>query len=162
MVELSKPQLWFLRGVSSGVGKETTLVLALHGVHIVMGVRNTDSGRKVREVILEENSNAKIDVKELDLNSMASARNFSSEFNSLGLPLNLLIINAGVFASPFMLSQDNKIAVWDKSFRYSRINMVFVERIFVISYCKRHALRMTKCLKLASENDEVLEIGFRE
>ncbi|KAI8530279.1 hypothetical protein RHMOL_Rhmol11G0044300 [Rhododendron molle] len=91
MVELSKPQLWFLRGVSSGVGKATTLVLALHGVHIVMGVRNTDSGRKVRELILEENSNAKIDVKELDLNSMASARNFSSEFNSLGLPLNLLM-----------------------------------------------------------------------
>ncbi|KAG5527395.1 hypothetical protein RHGRI_028320 [Rhododendron griersonianum] len=26
----------------------------------------------------------------------------------------------------------------------------------------RHALRMAKCLKLASENDEVLEIGFKE
>ncbi|KAI8546319.1 hypothetical protein RHMOL_Rhmol07G0107600 [Rhododendron molle] len=93
-------------GASSGIGKGTTCVLALRGVHVVMGVRNTDSGRKVREAILEENPNAKIDVMELDLSSMASVRNFASEFNSLGLPLNLLINNAGVFGSPFMLSQD--------------------------------------------------------
>ncbi|XP_058223857.1 short-chain dehydrogenase TIC 32, chloroplastic-like isoform X3 [Rhododendron vialii] len=93
-------------GASSGIGKGTTRVLAFRGVHVVMGVRNTDSGRKVREAILEENPNAKIDVMELDLSSMASVRNFASEFNSLGLPLNLLINNAGIFGYPFMLSQD--------------------------------------------------------
>ncbi|KAE9459526.1 hypothetical protein C3L33_08545, partial [Rhododendron williamsianum] len=94
-------------GASSGIGRETTRVLALHGVHVVMAVRNTDSGRKVKEAILEENPNAKIDVKELDLGSLASVRNFASEFKSLGFPLNLLINNAGVFAPPFMLSPDN-------------------------------------------------------
>ncbi|KAI8546322.1 hypothetical protein RHMOL_Rhmol07G0107800 [Rhododendron molle] len=94
-------------GASSGIGRETTRVLALRGVHVVMAVRNTDSGRKVKEAILEENPNAKIDVKELDLGSLASVRNFASEFKSLGFPLNLLINNAGVFAPPFMLSPDN-------------------------------------------------------
>ncbi|KAE9459525.1 hypothetical protein C3L33_08546, partial [Rhododendron williamsianum] len=93
-------------GASSGIGRETTCVLALRGVHVVMAVRNTDSGRKVKEAILEENPNAKIDVKELDLGSLASVRNFVSEFKSLGFPLNLLINNAGVFAPPFMLSPD--------------------------------------------------------
>ncbi|XP_058202035.1 short-chain dehydrogenase TIC 32, chloroplastic-like [Rhododendron vialii] len=93
-------------GASSGIGTETTRVLALRGVHVVMAVRNTDAGRKVKEAILKENPNAKLDVMELDLGSMASVRKFGSEYKSLGLPLNLLINNAGVMA-PFMLTQDN-------------------------------------------------------
>ncbi|KAF7151642.1 hypothetical protein RHSIM_Rhsim02G0232500 [Rhododendron simsii] len=95
-----------ISGASSGIGTETTRVLALRGVHVVMAVRNTDAGRKVREAILKENPNAKLDVMELDLGSMASVRKFSSEYKSLGLPLNLLINNAGVMAH-FMLTQDN-------------------------------------------------------
>uniref|UniRef100_A0A5B6Z133 Short-chain dehydrogenase TIC 32 n=1 Tax=Davidia involucrata TaxID=16924 RepID=A0A5B6Z133_DAVIN len=94
-------------GASSGIGTETTRVLVLHGVQVIMAVRNTDTGRKVKEAILKEIPNAKIDVMELDLSSMASVRRFASEYNSSGLPLNLLINNAGVMAPPFMLSQDN-------------------------------------------------------
>jgi WW domain-containing oxidoreductase len=94
-------------GASSGIGTETTRILALRGVHVVMAVRNTDTGGKVKEAILKENPNAKLDVMELDLGSMASVRKFASEYKSLGLPLNLLINNAGVMAPPFMLTQDN-------------------------------------------------------
>ncbi|KAG6782792.1 hypothetical protein POTOM_012210 [Populus tomentosa] len=94
-------------GASSGIGTETTRVLALRGAHVVMAVRNVESGRKVKEEILKEFPTAKIDVMHLDLNSMESVRKFASEFISLGLPLNLLINNAGIMAAPFMLSQDN-------------------------------------------------------
>ncbi|KAF5739009.1 putative short-chain dehydrogenase [Tripterygium wilfordii] len=93
-------------GASSGIGEETTRILALRGVHVVMAVRNVEAGRNVRETILKENPSAKIDVMELDLSSMASARKFASEYNSSGLPLNLLINNAGIMATPFMLSED--------------------------------------------------------
>ncbi|XP_057462639.1 short-chain dehydrogenase TIC 32, chloroplastic-like [Actinidia eriantha] len=94
-------------GASSGIGTETARVLALHGVHVIMAVRNMDSGRKVKEAILKEKPEAKIDVMELDLGSMESVRKFASEYKSSGLPLNLLINNAGVMAPPFMLTQDN-------------------------------------------------------
>ncbi|XP_052210709.1 short-chain dehydrogenase TIC 32, chloroplastic-like isoform X2 [Diospyros lotus] len=94
-------------GASSGIGTETTRVLALRGVHVLMAVRNIDAGRKVKEAILKEKPDAKIDIMELDLGSMASVRKFASEYESSGLPLNLLINNAGVMAPPFMLSQDN-------------------------------------------------------
>ncbi|XP_028052935.1 short-chain dehydrogenase TIC 32, chloroplastic-like [Camellia sinensis] len=93
-------------GASSGIGTETARVLAMHGVHVVMAVRNTDAGRKVKDAILKENPNAKIDVMELDLSSMVSVRKFASEYKSTDLPLNLLINNAGVMAPPFMLTQD--------------------------------------------------------
>ncbi|XP_058202039.1 short-chain dehydrogenase TIC 32, chloroplastic-like [Rhododendron vialii] len=93
-------------GASSGIGTETTRVLALRGVHVVMAVRNTDKGGKVREAILKENPSATIDVMELDLSSMASVRKFASEYTCSGLPLNILINNAGAMV-PFMLTQDN-------------------------------------------------------
>ncbi|XWS49962.1 hypothetical protein CRYUN_Cryun12cG0047500 [Craigia yunnanensis] len=94
-------------GASSGIGVETTRVLALRGVHVVMAVRNVDAGRNAKEAILRAIPGAKIDVMELDLSLMASIRKFAAEYQSSSLPLNLLINNAGVMATPFMLSHDN-------------------------------------------------------
>ncbi|XWS48917.1 hypothetical protein CRYUN_Cryun13aG0118000 [Craigia yunnanensis] len=94
-------------GASSGIGVETTRGPALRGVHLVMAVRNVDAGRNVKEAILKEIPGAKIDVMELDLSPMASLRKFASEYQSSNLPLNLLINNAGVLSTPFMLSHDN-------------------------------------------------------
>ncbi|KAF5194244.1 Short-chain dehydrogenase tic 32 protein [Thalictrum thalictroides] len=93
-------------GASTGIGAETARVLSLRGVHVVMGVRNMAAATHVKEAIIKENPTAKVDVMELDLSSMASVKKFASEFNSAGLPLNILINNAGVMATPFMLSQD--------------------------------------------------------
>ncbi|KAK9927169.1 hypothetical protein M0R45_024368 [Rubus argutus] len=94
-------------GASSGLGQETSRVLALRGVHVVMAVRNMDAGNNVKEAILKEIQSAKIDVMELDLSSLASVTKFAADYNSKGLPLNILINNAGVMATPFKLSQDN-------------------------------------------------------
>ncbi|KAL6544115.1 Short-chain dehydrogenase TIC 32, chloroplastic [Orobanche gracilis] len=94
-------------GSSSGIGAETSRILAARGVHVTMAVRNVDSGKKVKETIIKEIPDAKIDVIELDLSSFASVRKFAQQYNSSSLPLNLLINNAGVMAPPFMLSQDN-------------------------------------------------------
>ncbi|GMJ13573.1 hypothetical protein like AT4G23420 [Hibiscus trionum] len=94
-------------GASSGIGAETARVLALRGVHVVMGVRNVAAGRDVKEAIVKEIPTAKVDAMELDLSSMASVRKFASDFISSGRPLNLLINNAGIMSTPFMLSKDN-------------------------------------------------------
>ncbi|OIW09875.1 hypothetical protein TanjilG_24530 [Lupinus angustifolius] len=94
-------------GASSGLGLETTRVLALRGVHVVMAVRNVENGMNVKETLLKEIPTAKIDVMELDLSSMVSVRKFSADYNSSGRPLNILINNAGIMATPFTLSQDN-------------------------------------------------------
>ncbi|XP_057978279.1 short-chain dehydrogenase TIC 32, chloroplastic-like isoform X2 [Malania oleifera] len=93
-------------GASSGIGTETARVLALRGIHVIMAVRNLDAGRRVKEAILKQIPVARVDVMEVDLSSMASVRKFASEYISLGLPLNLLINNAGAFGTCFTLSQD--------------------------------------------------------
>ncbi|XP_065855906.1 short-chain dehydrogenase TIC 32, chloroplastic-like [Euphorbia lathyris] len=94
-------------GASSGIGLETTRVLALRGVHVIMAVRNVETGTKVKDNILEQIPSAKVEVMQLDLSSMASVRKFASEYISSCLPLNLLINNAGIALAPFSLSQDN-------------------------------------------------------
>ncbi|CAN4077384.1 unnamed protein product [Withania somnifera] len=91
---------------TSGIGIETTRVLTLHGVHVIMAVRNMENGKKIKENILKSIANAKIDFMELNLSSMESIRTFAKEYNSAGHPLNLLINNAGVMIPPFTLSQD--------------------------------------------------------
>ncbi|GJM91385.1 hypothetical protein PR202_ga07749 [Eleusine coracana subsp. coracana] len=61
-----------------------------------MAVRNVSSGLAAKEAILSKIPEAKVDVLELDLSSMASVRTFASKFDSLNLPLNILVNNAGV------------------------------------------------------------------
>ncbi|XP_077241927.1 short-chain dehydrogenase TIC 32, chloroplastic-like [Tasmannia lanceolata] len=93
-------------GGSNGIGTETARVLALRGVHVIMAVRNPAAGTNVKEAIVKEIPTAKVDVMELDLSSMASVRKFASEFKSMEIPLNILINNAGIMATPFKLSPD--------------------------------------------------------
>jgi WW domain-containing oxidoreductase len=78
-------------GATSGIGVETTRVLALRGVHVIMAVRNMVAANDIKAAILKEIPSAKIDVMELDLSSMESVKKFASEFNSSGLPLNILM-----------------------------------------------------------------------
>ncbi|KAJ6849924.1 short-chain dehydrogenase TIC 32, chloroplastic-like [Iris pallida] len=78
----------------------------MRGVHVVMGVRNLSAGNDVKEAISKEVPTAKVDVLSLDLSSMASVRRFASDFDSLELPLNILVNNAGIMGVPFSLSHD--------------------------------------------------------
>ncbi|XP_066160830.1 short-chain dehydrogenase TIC 32, chloroplastic-like isoform X2 [Oryza sativa Japonica Group] len=87
-----------ITGASSGIGLETARVLALRGVHVVMAVRNVAAGRNASEAIRAEIPGAIVHVLEMDLSSMDSVRRFASEFDSLNLPLNILINNAGIKA----------------------------------------------------------------
>ncbi|KAI3822229.1 hypothetical protein L1987_09816 [Smallanthus sonchifolius] len=93
-------------GATSGIGAETARVLALRGVRVIMAVRNTEKGTKVKEMILKETPDAKVDVMELDLSSMASVRDFADKYLSASLPLHVLINNAGVLSPQFKLSNE--------------------------------------------------------
>jgi WW domain-containing oxidoreductase len=144
-------------GASSGIGEETTRVLALRGVHIVMAVRNIDAGNKVKINILKEIPNAKIDVMELDLSAMASVRKFASEYKSSGLPLNILINNAGVMACPFMLSTD-KI---EMQFATNHIGHFLLTNLLLETMKKTavESKREGRIVNLSSEGHKIIVYG---
>ncbi|KAF7147336.1 hypothetical protein RHSIM_Rhsim03G0051400 [Rhododendron simsii] len=64
------------RTVGASIGKRTEIarVLALHGVHVPMGVRSMASRKEVKEAIVKEIPSAKIEAMGLDLSLLASVR----------------------------------------------------------------------------------------
>ncbi|XP_076951262.1 short-chain dehydrogenase TIC 32 B, chloroplastic-like [Bidens hawaiensis] len=95
-----------ITGGASGIGLETTRVLAMRGAHVIIAARNTKAANQAKQAILEHHEHAKIDVLELDLSSLKSVKAFADTFKALNLPLNILINNAGVMFCPYQLSQD--------------------------------------------------------
>ncbi|PIA29233.1 hypothetical protein AQUCO_06100025v1 [Aquilegia coerulea] len=95
-----------ITGATSGIGFETARVLAKRGIRVVIPARDLKRAAEVKDRILKENPQAEIILSLLDLSSFASIKRFCSEFLSLGLPLNILINNAGKYCQNLEFSDD--------------------------------------------------------
>uniref|UniRef100_A0A803L587 Uncharacterized protein n=1 Tax=Chenopodium quinoa TaxID=63459 RepID=A0A803L587_CHEQI len=80
-----------ITGATSGIGAETARVLAKRGARLVLPARSYKTAEDTKSRILAECPQAKVVVMSLDLSSQSSVRKFVREFESLHLPLNLLI-----------------------------------------------------------------------
>jgi WW domain-containing oxidoreductase len=88
-------------GASSGIGTETTRVLALGGAHVLMACRSLETGEAAAQALraaLPADAGV-IEVLALDLADLASVRAFAEKFLARGLPLHILVNNAGVMAT---------------------------------------------------------------
>ncbi|KAK3085657.1 hypothetical protein FSP39_006774 [Pinctada imbricata] len=94
-------------GANSGIGFETARTLALYGATVILACRNLDSAEKSRQSILQERSQAKVEVMHLDLASLRSVKMFADEYRSKQWPLHLLILNAAVFGLPYTRTEDD-------------------------------------------------------
>ena len=90
---------FLITGGTSGIGKETARELARAGAHVTITARNAAKGAATVAEIARD----RVDFKLLDLANLSSVRNFAKEFTS---PIDVLILNAGVMATPFSLTKD--------------------------------------------------------
>jgi NAD(P)-dependent dehydrogenase (short-subunit alcohol dehydrogenase family) len=81
-------------GANSGIGLETAKHLVARGADVVLACRDTASGARAAQ---EMTGSGSVQVRELDLASFASVREFGEGWDG---PLDLLINNAGVMALP--------------------------------------------------------------
>jgi NAD(P)-dependent dehydrogenase (short-subunit alcohol dehydrogenase family) len=81
-------------GGYSGIGLETTRVLAAAGATVVVPARSPDKARAALEPI------AGVEQESLDLADPESIDAFTERFNASGRPLDILVNNAGVMAAP--------------------------------------------------------------
>ncbi|CAN1335044.1 Short-chain dehydrogenase TIC 32 B, chloroplastic [Linum perenne] len=97
-----------LTAIITGIGVETARVLAKRGVRVVIAARDINRANQIKQSILQNESPADLEilVMELDLSSFASITSFSHQFLSLGLPLHILINNAGIFSHNLEFSED--------------------------------------------------------
>lgn len=93
-------RLVVVTGASTGLGEETTRALAAHGATVVMAVRDLDRGRAAADRIRTTVPDARLELRELDLASLAGVRAFADAFLADHQRLDVLINNAGIMACP--------------------------------------------------------------
>ncbi|MFD8693653.1 oxidoreductase [Kitasatospora purpeofusca] len=83
-------------GANSGLGLVTATALARRGAKAVLAVRDTAAGERAADAIRATVPEADLEVRELDLASLASVRTFGAELAGAHPAIDLLINNAGV------------------------------------------------------------------
>jgi NAD(P)-dependent dehydrogenase (short-subunit alcohol dehydrogenase family) len=89
-----------ITGANSGIGYHTALKLALKGAEVLLACRDQKRGETAADRLRTEVPGASVELVILDLASLASVRAVAAEEVARGLPLDLLINNAGVMAPP--------------------------------------------------------------
>jgi NAD(P)-dependent dehydrogenase (short-subunit alcohol dehydrogenase family) len=84
-------------GGASGIGIETARALASVGAEVTLAVRKVAVGDEVAAELRASTGNDKVLVRPLDLSDQASVAAFVADWDG---PLDILINNAGVMASP--------------------------------------------------------------
>jgi NAD(P)-dependent dehydrogenase (short-subunit alcohol dehydrogenase family) len=95
-----------ITGATSGLGKEAAKVLASKGATVVMAVRNTQKAAAAVKQIRDGFPSAKIDIRALDLGSLASVKSFAEGILSEHDSIDVLINNAGVMMCPYSKTED--------------------------------------------------------
>jgi NAD(P)-dependent dehydrogenase (short-subunit alcohol dehydrogenase family) len=93
-------KLAVVSGATGGLGYETALGLAGAGATVILTGRNAQKGADALARIHAVHPGADIRYENLDLASLASVAEFAEKFLTAGLPLDILINNAGVMALP--------------------------------------------------------------
>ncbi|MFD4324455.1 SDR family NAD(P)-dependent oxidoreductase [Nocardioides sp. NPDC058538] len=88
-------------GANTGLGYETARMLAGHGAHVVLAVRDVEKGKQAAARI-----DGDVSVQVLDLTSLDSIRSAAADLRAAHPRIDLLINNAGVMYTPKQATED--------------------------------------------------------
>jgi NAD(P)-dependent dehydrogenase (short-subunit alcohol dehydrogenase family) len=93
-------------GANSGIGYETTRVLADHGAHVIMACRDRVKAARARDKLESQLDRSSLEVLDLDLSDLDSVRAVAGRVVTKHARLDLLINNAGVMGTPYRQTAD--------------------------------------------------------
>ncbi len=99
-------RVWVVTGASSGLGLESAKALAAKGATVVMGCRNPERAQSAADAVRREVPAAKLELRALDVASLASVAAFVGELNAAHPVIDGLMNNAGIMAVPHSLTVD--------------------------------------------------------
>src|ERR1700694_1885395 len=90
-------------GVSAGLGVETARSLTAHGAQVVGAARDLNKATAATEQVRKDAAanGGSFELVELDLGNLKSVRACADRLLAKGEPLDVVIANAGVMATPF-------------------------------------------------------------
>ncbi len=90
-------------GVTSGIGEKTVIELARHGAEVILGARNPKKLEASTRTILKAVPKAELHPLTIDVSDLSSIRDAVKQVEG---PLDLLVNNAGVMATPYARTAD--------------------------------------------------------
>ena len=91
-------------GGNSGLGLISVREFARRGATVTLAARNLEKAREIRQELTDQFGPLEIDVRELDLASLESIRDFSAALSTS--PIDILMNNAGIMAPPQSQTRD--------------------------------------------------------
>ena len=95
-----------ITGANSGLGLESTRMLAGRGARVVMACRNRDKGEQARDEVRAAHPEARLDLMQVDLADLGSVRDFAHAFRQHYERLDVLMNNGGIMAPPRQYTRD--------------------------------------------------------
>lgn len=105
-VPSAKDKIIMVTGANSGLGFETSRILAAAGAHVIMACRNQEKAKTAIAMIREKVEGASCEIESLDLASLVSVRDCAARVTRKHERLDVLVNNAGIMAIPRRLTQD--------------------------------------------------------
>ena len=95
-------KLAVITGADGGMGKEITRAVAEAGYHVIMLCYTLFKGEERKNQMILETGNKEIEVRQVDLSSMASVINVADGLLGRGKHIDLLMNNAGTMSTHLM------------------------------------------------------------
>jgi NAD(P)-dependent dehydrogenase (short-subunit alcohol dehydrogenase family) len=93
-------------GSTDGIGMQTALQLARLGANVLLHGRDKNKGLHVKEQIIRDTGNPRLELFIADLSSLQAVRRLASEVRQSQKRLHVLINNAGIFMPHRSLTED--------------------------------------------------------
>ena len=116
-------------GANTGIGLVTARELARRGAHVFIACRSAARAQPALDDIRSASGNPQVEALALDLGDFASVRRCASTFLALGLPLHLLVNNAGLAGSRGFTASGFELAFGVNHMGHFLLTQLLLERL---------------------------------
>ena len=118
-----------ITGANTGIGRVTARELARQGVHVFVACRLAERTQALLDEVRSADPGASIEWLPLDLASFRSVRECAAAFLARGLPLHLLINNAGLAAAKGVTQDGFELAFGVNHLGHFLLTQLLLDRI---------------------------------
>ena len=118
-----------ITGANTGIGLVTAMELCRAGAHVFIACRSAATGDEAVRAIKLAVSGAKVELLSIDLSDLVSVRRCAAEFLAKGLPLHLLVNNAGLAGAKGLTTSGFELAFGTNHIGHFLLTQLLLERL---------------------------------